>query len=472
MPKLTLPPITKGIIRDKAVDSVLVPPDSVQFLKNLHTDVYGALTLRKGMTTLGAQISAGNPVLGMTNYRNNAGTTFQALAKVANDVYAFNGTSWSSVRSSLTVSSKARFTSLVDYVFMVNGNGNEALQTYNGSGNFGTTNAASLPKGDLIETFRSRIWVGDSSNDRVYYSDVVTTSNTITGGTSFLQISPADGENVTGLKRHPRALLVFKQNHIYRIFSIDSTDPDPAFRRGTYSNESIIECKSGIYYHHSSGFYRFEFETEQEEISRPIIDIVQAIPRSYYGNITGWDDDDHLYWSIGDITLEGVSFTNIICVYTISTQNWTVYSTSSEIRSAALYDDGTNLFDLVGDDNGNVLKFNEGTTDNGGPIHYDLITHWLYLSEIKTSRKSVTELATLHENAHGGNLSYQLDSDSPNKWRPIGTIKKDLEQIDSLNARSFKRIKFRFYGSSSGTPFTFRGWELLNLLIEGETKNA
>lgn len=467
--KIPLPNITKSIIREAVVDSSLSPPDSVELLINLHTDSLGALTLRKGLTLLGASIGS-VPVLGIGNYRNNAGTNYKALAAVGTEIYAFDGTSWSSVRSGLTSQSRVRFTNLVDYIFMVNGNGNQGLGTYNGSGSFGTTNAASLPAGDFIENYRSRIWVGKSSDDKVYYSDVVTTDGTITGGTSFIQVSPQDGEKLTGLKRHPRALLVFKQNHIYRIFSINSTDPDPSIKRGTYSNESIIECKSGIYYHHPTGFYKFNFDGEQEEISRPIIDIVQAIPRSYYENISGWSDDDHIYWSVGDITLNGVVFSNIVCVQTLSTKNWTIYSYGSEIRSAGLYDNGTLLRTIVGNDVGSVFTFDSGTTDNGTPIFYDLQTHWLYFSQVKTTRKSFTELATLHENAQGGNLSYQIDNDGPNQWKSIGTIKKDLEQIDSLNAKSFMRIRFRLSGSSSGSPFIFRGWELLNILIEGEIK--
>ena len=231
-----------------------------------------------------------------------------------------------------------------------------------------------------------------------------------------------------------------------------------------------MECKTGIYYHHSTGFYKFNFDGEQEEISRPIIDIVQAIPRSYYENVSGWTDDDHIHWSIGDITLNGVSFKNIICVYTISTKNWTVYSTNTEIRCAGLYDNGITLSNIVGNDVGSVLTFDSGTTDNGDPIHYDLQTHWLYLSQTKTSRKTFTELATLHENATGADISYQLDSDKPNQWKPIGTIKKSLEQIDSVNAKSFIRVRFRLAGSSKGTPFIFRGWELLNAVVEGEVK--
>lgn len=192
--KIPLPEYINGTVREAAVDEAFASNDTVELALNLHFDRVGALELRKGITTLGDEIVASTPILGLGNYVNNAGTTRRALAKIGTFVYAYNGSSWSAVRTGLTSSSKARFTSFVDYIFMVNGNGSEVCATWAGSGLFGSTNVASLPKGDYIENYRSRIWVADKSTDKSYYSDVVTTTGTITGGTSFIQVSPQDGE--------------------------------------------------------------------------------------------------------------------------------------------------------------------------------------------------------------------------------------------------------------------------------------
>lgn len=470
LPKFSLPQFINGIVREAAVDEIASPEQSVQEAVNLNFNRIGAIELRKGLTILGSQVEAGAPVLGMHNFINNAGTIYRLLIKIDNDVYAWNGSTWSSVRSGLTASSKARFASFVDYTFMVNGNGNQALQTWAGTGSFGTTNAASLPAGDFIENYRSRIWVANNATDKLYYSNVVTTSNTITGGTSFLQISPQDGENITALKRYSRALLVFKQNHIYRVFSINATDPDPSILRGTYSQESVVETKNGIYYHHPTGFYQFVFDGVQREISRPIIDIVEAIPRSYYANVNGWEEGDNVYWNIGDITLGGVNFTNVVVRYTISTETWTTRSYANELRSASIYDSGTSLIRVVGDDTGKVLQFDTGLTDDGTPIFYSLATHWLYFTSPKSLRKTISEIATLHENAQGGNIAYQIDTDNPNKWSPAGTIANDLRQIYTMDAKNFLRIRFRLQGNSIGSPFIWRGIEILKSYTEGEIK--
>lgn len=463
--KLSLSPIQNGIIRSASVDDVLVPENTAQFAQNFNFDRIGAITLRKGITTLGAAPEAGQIVLGMTNYRNNAGTTYKLLAKLHTQVWTYDGTSWASIRTGLTATSKTRFTNFVDYTFMVNGNGNEACQTYNGSGSFGTTNATNLQKGDCIENYRSRIWIANSATDKVYYSDVVTTTNTITGGTSFIQVSPQDGESITALKRHSRALLVFKQNHIYRIYSINSADPDPMISVGTYSQESVVDAKDGIYYHHSSGFYKYVDGGQQLEISKPIDDIVKAIPRANWGNVCGWCDEDHIYWSVGDVTLDGIAYNNFVVCYTISTQIWSHSSYAVEIRSASPYDNGTTRVLTVGDNTGYVYTFNSGNSDAGTPIHFDLQTHWLYFSQLKSDNKSFTEMAVNHENAEGSQISYMIDKDKDSTWRPLGQIEKQLYDIKKVNAKNFSRIKFRISGNSIGSQVIIRGFEILNMIV-------
>ncbi|MBT9168392.1 MAG: hypothetical protein DDT19_01737 [Syntrophomonadaceae bacterium] len=466
------PGFKNAVVREDAVDQSLSPQDSVEFALNVHFDSIGAITRREGLTRLGAQQAS--VILGMGVYRNNAGSTYAALAKSGTAVFANTGSGWTSVRTGLTVTSRARFTNLVDHTFMVNGNANQVCSTWGGAGSFGSTNVASLPVGDFIENYRNRIWVANNSNDRISYSDVVTTSGTITGGTAFIQISPADGQRIRGLFRHPRALLVFKENNIYRVYNPNSSDPDPSIFRGTYSQESIIQAKDGIYYHHPTGFYKFVWEGEQEEISLPISDIVKAIPRSSYENIAGWADDNHVLWSIGNITLDGISFTNLVVRRTISTKVWTVYSYPTQIRSTTLYDSGSTLVPLLGDSSGNVLQFDTGNDDFGTTIHYDVITHWITFTSLQSLQKNLSQVVALHENAEGTQLAFQVDMDNARKttnaWRPMGQISQALTQVLPVDAQNFYRIRFRIFGNSSGTPFKFRSLDFLSLSISTTKK--
>ena len=457
--KLSLPFYSEGVIRPASIDEVVILPTSVSLAINFNFDRIGALQTRNGSTTLGSEIVATTPILGLHNYINKAGTTYRLLAKVGTNVYDYNGSVWASKRSSVAENSKARFTSLVDYTFMVNGNNGQACSTYNGS-SFGTTNVADLPRGDFIENFRSRIWVADSSTDKVYYSDVVNTDNTITGGTSFLQISPQDGDKITGLKRSKNALLVFKQNHVYRIYSINSTDPDPFINVGTYSQESIIEARNGIFFHSPEAF--FQYADVPLDISKKIEDVVRAIPRANWEDVCGWVDGDYLYWSIGDITLDSIALSNMVCRYTISKQLWTLSSYPYQIRSANKYDNGNTLINAVGGDIGKVYTFDSGDDDDGTPIFYDVETQFYYITNSKSDKKDIDEIVALFENAQGAEVSYKIDDDSPNTWKPIGTLEKKLTQVMTVNVNDFTRIKFRLNGNISGNSFIFRGFEILS----------
>lgn len=353
-------------------------------------------------------------------------------------------------------------------------NGTNAMQTWNGGGgDFGTTNAVGAPVAKFIENFRSRAWGANTSSypSRVYYSSTPSGTPlaiTWTGtGTGYIDISPGDGEDITGIKKFARSLLVFKNNFIYPINSINDTEPDPQIFVGTYSQESIVLGKDGVYFHHPSGIYRLRRgETTPKEISRPIYGFIKNIPSSSYENVGGWKDDDHIYESIGDITIDGVSFVNIVARWTISTEVWTIYSYSRELRVGCDYDNGTTIFQIAGDTDGKIYKLNIGKTDDEDPIHYSLITQWYNLTGLRSKTTTITKLAGLCKNAQGSRIEWQNQDDSYYKWHKIGQLEKTDTIFDSQNIRGNK-IRFRLSGSSSGDPFIFQGLEILTGVDEG-----
>jgi hypothetical protein len=243
------------------------------------------------------------------------------------------------------------------------------------------------------------------------------------------------------------------------VYSINSTDPDPYINIGTYSHESIIEAKSGIYFHSPSGFY--QYASTPVEISKRISDVVKAIPRASWDKVCGWAVGDYLHWSIGDITLNGIALSNVVCRYTISKQLWTLYSYPTQMRSASRYDDGTNFYDVIGGESGKVYKFDEGKDDDGTPIFYDLETQFYYITNSKSALKSIQGMAAIFENAQGAQISFKIDGDSTHTWKPIGKISEELTQVFNFNANNFTRIKFRLHGNNIGDPLIFRGFEIL-----------
>ena len=148
-----------GYVSRGSVSESRYPLDAVEESINFDFDRIGAVKLRKGLTLLGNTIS-GTAMLGLYEFRDSgSGTNNQILSVNGNTLYYLSSGTWTSKRTGLTSGKKARFSTFLDFVFMVNGS--DATQTWNGnpSSSFGTTHAASAPIGAFIENFRSRMWI-------------------------------------------------------------------------------------------------------------------------------------------------------------------------------------------------------------------------------------------------------------------------------------------------------------------------
>lgn len=395
------------------------------------------------------------------------------------------GGAWTVRRSMLATVSKPRFSQYLGYIWMVNGNdniGGDPVATSNG-GDFGDDLVPdNFPAGDFIHAgFEGRVWVANKTLGIIYYTDIVqflppnTYTLTYNPQVNFITtITPQTGQTITALYRVPRALLVFTEDTITRIYGATSIDAYPAYNVGTYSQESIIETKTGIYFHHSSGFYQFDYGSQPVEISRRIIDFVKAIPRESYDNITGvYDGFDNVQWSVGQVVVEGVVFSNCVLRYTISTQVWTVYDyVGNNITAMIFFDDGVEINHIMGTQEGLVGAMDTGFTDFGEPFYFEFIDRWRAYTEMYYLQKQASGFNVYSENAAGANLLYQVQKSGPNAWLPIGTI---TEQNNALMPNSdtqpFDVMRLRIAGTTKGAQVVIHGIEITELTILGQEQN-
>jgi hypothetical protein len=344
-----------------------------------------------------------------------------------------------------------------------------------------TGNASGAPQGTFIENYRSRMWISGNSTypSRLYYSSIpssvttpVITWNTDVATGQWIDISPSDGDFMTGIQRFRNVLLCFKTNRLYRVFDIGQVDPDPYYAVGTSSQESIIESKAGVFFHHSTGFYQYNIYGIVQEVSRPIIDIVRAIPTSSYGSVTGWMDPlgDHMCWSIGTVTVNGTTYVNMVVRYSISTQVWTARTYPkpfvSSQRRQPLYNDGTKQYALIGDNAGNVLKADTGITDNGTALYYSIVHRWETLDSLLSTRKSVMTVNFSHYGGATSTVAYQTEDNDPDQladWTKKvdrGALTTKNTGFNSANIKA-RKFRFRVFGTSAGQPFTYHGYEVV-----------
>jgi len=460
--------LSSGLICFGAVAENAYPMDAVLESLNFNFDTIGKMTLRKGSPQLGNTMVASD-ILGLFNFRDSgAGSNNQLLAVNGTTVYYLVGGTWTSKRT-VTTGLKSRFSTFVDFVFMVNGTDATAIWDGNPSNSFITTgNAASAPIGKFIENYRARMWIAGNSTypDRVYYSSVpssvttpvITWDTNVTTG-QWIDISPSDGENITALHRTKGSLLVFKNNHLYRIYSINQTDPDPQFNVGTYSQESVVETKNGVYFHHPTGFYRYDGNVT--EISRPIIDIVRAITLANYSKVSGYveADGDHVCWSVGNCTVNGVDYTNLVVRYTISSQVWTHYSYPSQFLVGTSYNNGSNIVTVVGDNAGQIFTTESGLTDNGSEIMYSIIHPLDDIDGSHATLKIINKMFFMHSGMTGTNINYQTPEDILNDFRKsVGQMKSSETGFSNLALRG-RKIRIKLSGSSKGQPISYEGFQ-------------
>ena len=484
IPNIVIPYPTEGIIRSAQLNDTITPENSVQLAINMNFDRVGAMQTRPGVNTptlTNAVTDRAGSITALGTLNIQATGLRKLFSQVGTDVSVWSGSAWVSVRTT-TVSTKARFSQWLNHLYMVNGT--DAIQCSDGGAFAATANfvpSTAMPIGDFIQAgFDGRIWIGNKASDVLYYSDQVQFTPPSTyvlsyTATNFIKnFSPQDGESMTGLFRVPRALLIFKQNHIYRVYNSGNVDPFPAYNVGTYSQESIIQAKDGVYFNHSSGFYKFAYDGQPQEISRRVIDFVKAIPRSSYENIVGiYDGFDAVKWSVGSVTVEGVTYANCQMRYTLSTQTWTIYDFGTNgITSLVSFDDGTTLYQICGTSAGKIGALDTGTTDFGASIPFEMIDRWRSFTAMYSHVKSVSGIMVFSENGGGTKLQYQTEKSAVDKWEYIDTIKDEWDALfPNASTMDFNGIRFRLVGNSIGTPMIFHGIEILTIQDKGLNQN-
>mgnify|MGYP001593683891 CR=1 FL=1 len=476
-----------GVIRQSEVDDSLIPDGAVPEAVNFHFDRKGAATVRSGMTALGSTVVVSTVPSGLVSTFNSSIVIFPSDGSA----WYWNGSAWGlrGAAGSFASTAKIRYAEFLDRgIIVISASGAyDSLWILKYIGNAGSTDFSKTDTSPLnlqqfasdanintqtlrakfVETFKSRLYLsGDPTTpDRLFFSSVASSTGKITWTPSidYVDINPNDGENITALKRFSLELLVFKPNYLYR-FRTSGTDPDPLIKVGTRSQESIIEGKRGVYFHHDSGFYRYS-GGYPEEIGRAISDVILAIPFSQFSGINGWKDTDHIYWSLGHLIINGETWKNVAVRYTESSDVWAIYSYPSDIRRAITYTSGSYQTIVVGLDNGVAATFNSGTTDIGEPIKYRIITKWHELEGISNS-KIIQTMTAICEKAQGMNLMYQINDEI--EWKSVGDgqIRKFLNIFKNLKIK-LNRVRFKVTGVSRSEAPVFLGLEILEGINEG-----
>lgn len=485
---IELEAITEGLIPDGVVSHYAVPKSSVDQVSNFNNDTIGVMTFRPNLPGF---INPTGNVLSAAIFQTIPGETrlyWQEGQSLLFNNAEFGGSTTTYAGVFPPGSFRARYQIIQGNLLMTAGN---TISLTDGSAAPTNISGISYPPVtiDLLNAgFQGRLWYARSEvSNRLYYSDVIPTAGvgSTTGTSQFLVINANNGDGITALVGSQQVLFVFTQNSIFRVYNTQSQDNSPVSNVGALNQEAIATAQDGVYFYHPTGFYKLNVDGSAQNISNRI---VSELPTSNRDTCRSWADGDHVYFAfsfsypIGAGTRTGTK----VYRYTISTQVWSIYDFVSLSVTATAYGinrSGTSYPFLLGNSFDFSVRFASpfredpsafGSVGSQG-FNQDLSTYDIVASYtthyenfgIEHRLKQIQGIAVPHLNATGFDISYQVDTDNPSEWRPIGALKSDsVTLFKDFQSVPFRRIRFRVTGSRRSAPSGTQCWIRNPILIK------
>lgn len=434
------------------LNSALAPQNTVELAVNVEFDEeIGSATTRLGRFATGdVPIVSGMSVLGLHQHVDHANSSNNVLMAAMN----VSGGATAAIHdvatgdtitgaTGLTASAKVRFLTFGGATLAINGA--DAERSYTSAGWITTGGAFDLGdfpgsnSCDLAIEFLDRVYAaGDSSEpDRLHFSTVYDGS-AISWAGDYIDIEPEDGGGaITALAKVPGYLLIFKQRSLKR-YNGSSTYPESLVQIGAPSQEAVV-MGGGLcaFYSNSNvgtkGFYITDGGRPVciSNGTRPIKKWVDAIAAASEANVAGWATDNVFAWSVGDLTVDGETYNNVVLRYNYKLNQWNVRTYSSEFKVFANnVASGVNYI-AGGDDNGTVYNldvpgvYNDGAGATAAAMQWRLRTHHHHFgfNQIKT----ITDKVLLRgRQLQSATINIIPDEDLTSRVPTTGTLKRIL----------------------------------------------
>lgn len=443
------------------VSSDIAIPNSVPFSMNLLFDkVLGEAVSREGTNIVTSQLSTGNSCLGLFQHLDSTSANNKLFAGFNGSI--FDVVAGSSSLGSLSTTAQMEFATFMNTTLMLNGTQARSYTSAGWVSTGGALDVGGVPTGGKFPIeFKDRLYA--AVTDRLYYTNTPTSGavSWSASGSGSLQVEQEDGGGtLQALNKVPGYLLIYKQRSLKR-WNFDSSFPEDLINLGTQSHKSVVRARGKNYFFYGpNGFY----ETQggyPTRISRPIQRIVDGIASSFYANVNGWSDNDNIYWSVGDVTVNfdrgfTETYNNVVLRFTIDTQQWAPLQYAHEFRALHQYINGNDTLIVGGDTDGQVLQLNTRNTDYNGQA----ITYLLQSPEFdfknRERRKTISEKIYVHSDiTSGAELQARLDY---GPWKSIGSLKDIVSEV-FIRPLTAKVFEFRLVDSIIGEQIKLRGMD-------------
>jgi hypothetical protein len=427
------------------VNPTLTPRGAVELGLNLDFDEeIGSAVSRLGTEIVGSQLVDNVSILGLHQHidtdtvANNV--LFAALNASGGATSTIrNVTSGANVVTGLTANAKMRFLTYNGETLAINGA--DAERAWNGSSwitTGGVFDLADFPGSnscDLVIEFLDRIYTaGDSSHPTRLHFSTIFDGSTISWAGDYIDIEKEGNAGpITALAKVPGYLLIFKERSMHR-FNGSSAFPESLVQIGTPAQESVVVAGGLCAFYSASnenakGFYLTDGGRPiplSHDSTRPIKKWVDAISSST--TVAGFATDRGFAWSVGDLTVDGETWNNVVLRYNRFLQQWSVRTYPSQFTVFAQYlVSGVNTI-VGGDDDGTVFRVDKqgAYSDNGTAIQWVLRDQWQDFGFNQFKRIS-DHIYVRGKNLEGARIGACLDDDltdrvsfgAPSLWKKV-----------------------------------------------------
>lgn len=322
---------------------------------------------------------------------------------------------------------------------------------------------ANMPKFNVAIEWKNRIYGAVKNSDTLQYSSIANTTygyvtwyeDEIDSSTAgYISMEKEDGAGgITAIEKVPGYLIIFKKRAMKR-WDGASTYPDVLIAQGVETQECVTTARELCYFINQKGIWVTNGGYPQR-ISRPVQDIIESI--SDWDRVCCEGDDEHVFFSIGNIEIDGKTVNNVVLKYNIEDRSWDVRSYYCDVYAMARYVDtyGNNQI-VIGNGDGKILKIDTGTDDDGKTIEWSVEPH-AHDFGIFGNIKTIKNIVAYMHNVSTGRILARSNSKDAGDYNLFGSIKKSVSEANETIRGN--QIGFKFTGTTDTTQAKFLGYE-------------
>ena len=336
---------TFSIIQDNMVEAIDIDdsrgrsvPNNMNFIET------GYLTKDTGFSLYGATETS--QPHSMFNYEKKDGTSY-FIRVLGTKLQKFNTTTLLWEDTSKTVTADARMAYVVYNNVLYCSNTIDTVFSWDGTT---FTDAAGIPKGNILEIFEDRLYVAGVTAEplTVYYSNVTTI--TTFGGSDLFQ--PLGVDVITSLKNYYGALLVFKKESIWKVTRVQDVGGTyynkqdlQSNRYGAVNRHSVVWVENDLWFFTGREVRAFGFKDQQTGVlglnnsvlSEPIKETLNTISESNYPYVFCHYNNRKFYLCVSLTSATAtLNDTTFVC-HTLYSNSWTKYTSRDKSKCLEMY---------------------------------------------------------------------------------------------------------------------------------------